>query len=546
MLFQNLSSLKEDDLRKKVVIPLFRAMGFQDVFDYHGGGQEQGKDVVMWKKDLMGVRVNYGVVLKALKISGSVDGKSSASKTSFQIQQCYGDPYLDPITSENCSVRECWVVSSNEISKGAIKSITSALSKTNLEKSTRFIDGNKLRELINEYLPTKRIWEKLIDIQKDLDSIHPSYRLVPKIFDDRIEMNLLSKTPENQNATPITFKGQLQFPKTPEGIAMQEAFQNHLKTGEAVSIPADYIGGFAFDGPLEDLFELREMKMQKLDIGPSKNPRVLTVNLIIQDPQGGNAKISNIQLKMEKGGTEEITFSNEEQQTAWKIRCVLNFKSGRMETKYTMLLEDVNVKEVLEGLRFLSSFAKGGNLIIENSSTGIEIGATKIEPKPNLAANPKYIQLLEKLFFVQQTLKTPFSLPKGPMHPETIFKIHQVAEILQTGKTSNRLKDWRIEVENECAQKVLERFSVDDNPKVFTKNSENEPMELLGSTLFLGKAEMKCEKSNIEKSEMERIRNFLKNDPPEKSIKIKFVPVDNCPMEVKYLDWLPLTGDLPK
>ena len=43
-----LLEMDESRLRRDVLIPLFREMGFKDVFEYHGHAMEQGKDIVMW------------------------------------------------------------------------------------------------------------------------------------------------------------------------------------------------------------------------------------------------------------------------------------------------------------------------------------------------------------------------------------------------------------------------------------------------------------------------------------------------------------------
>src|SRR5215813_13079058 len=105
-----LCKMDEGQLREDVLIPLFRAMGFRDVFHYHGGDQEQGKDIVMWKEETVRERVNYAVVVKSKKISGKATGNSSAGEVCTQIQQCFGRSYLDPISGEEKRVNHCYVV----------------------------------------------------------------------------------------------------------------------------------------------------------------------------------------------------------------------------------------------------------------------------------------------------------------------------------------------------------------------------------------------------------------------------------------------------
>lgn len=42
---EDLKRFNEDQLRKKVLIPLYQALGYHDVAEYHGG-YEDGKDIV--------------------------------------------------------------------------------------------------------------------------------------------------------------------------------------------------------------------------------------------------------------------------------------------------------------------------------------------------------------------------------------------------------------------------------------------------------------------------------------------------------------------
>jgi hypothetical protein len=65
---QQISEMREAQLQKDVLIPLFKAMKFRGVTSYGGGSLELGKDVVMWKEEQPRERVNYGVVVKAERI----------------------------------------------------------------------------------------------------------------------------------------------------------------------------------------------------------------------------------------------------------------------------------------------------------------------------------------------------------------------------------------------------------------------------------------------------------------------------------------------
>jgi hypothetical protein len=145
---QHLQNMKEADLRIQVLIPLFKAMGFKDVFHYHGGTGEQGKDITMWQANILGDREYYAVVVKAGRITGEAKGKGSAAEVQMQIAQAFGSKFTDTADLAERQATRCWVVSSHEIKKEATESIKNALGPRATDGSVRFIDGDELWELI--------------------------------------------------------------------------------------------------------------------------------------------------------------------------------------------------------------------------------------------------------------------------------------------------------------------------------------------------------------------------------------------------------------
>jgi site-specific recombinase XerD len=147
--------MNEADLRKEVLLPLLRAMGFKDVYEYHGGPGEKGKDIVCWKPDEVGNRENLALVVKATQITGKAQiTKGTAGEVQTQIRQCFGSAYTDPISGEEEPVHRVWVVSNKTIHKEAVEAITSAIASPVLMRCVRFVDGDKLWDLVetHEYL----------------------------------------------------------------------------------------------------------------------------------------------------------------------------------------------------------------------------------------------------------------------------------------------------------------------------------------------------------------------------------------------------------
>src|SRR4051812_22651694 len=109
---EEVEKMSESDLRTRVLIPLFDAMGYKDVRLYHGLSGEQGKDIVMWKPEDISPRVNYAVVAKKKSISGQVQGSGSAGEVATQVRQTFGSSYRDSTTLEEQRANVCIVVTS--------------------------------------------------------------------------------------------------------------------------------------------------------------------------------------------------------------------------------------------------------------------------------------------------------------------------------------------------------------------------------------------------------------------------------------------------
>jgi predicted NACHT family NTPase len=147
-----LQGLSEDRLRKEVLIPLFRAMKFKDVIEYHGTA-EKGKDIIYYTEDSFGDRSYTSVVVKKTTITGAVGKKGNAKEILFQIEQSFDEPYTDVYGLKELVIDKCVVVTCKDIKNTAIESIRGKLKKSNLDKLLRFIDGNKLIELLDKHMP---------------------------------------------------------------------------------------------------------------------------------------------------------------------------------------------------------------------------------------------------------------------------------------------------------------------------------------------------------------------------------------------------------
>jgi len=157
-----ITNLDEDRLRTTVVIPLLSSMGYKEIVEYHGGSAEKGKDVICYYIDPSGEKKYISIVLKRGDIHGSVSKSGNAGEILIQITQSFDEPYTNVYSLKELTIDECWVVTSGRIKNTAVESIRGMLKKSNLDKLVRFVDGNKLYELINQYMPDYWSNERLL------------------------------------------------------------------------------------------------------------------------------------------------------------------------------------------------------------------------------------------------------------------------------------------------------------------------------------------------------------------------------------------------
>ena len=157
---KRLAELNEKALRDTLLAPLLARMGYKGVTVYHGP-QERGKDIVCFSEDQLGEREYLAVVAKVVDLSGSVSCADGLPEVLHQVEQCFNVPYEELFGVTRVSIHRVWVVTSKRIIPGAQESIFEKLRKTNLDKVTRFIPGERLVGLIDGYYPA--FWDAALE-----------------------------------------------------------------------------------------------------------------------------------------------------------------------------------------------------------------------------------------------------------------------------------------------------------------------------------------------------------------------------------------------
>ncbi len=531
-----MQQMSEEDLRKKVLIPLFKAMGYLDVMGHHGGSQEQGKDIVMWKPGDFRDRVNYAVVVKAAKISGKAKGKSSAAEVRFQVDQALGLPFKDPVTTEDREVDRCIVVCPHEIPKEALTSLHATLKHEKLDKLTEFLHGDNLWEMVEELL-VPPVLLQLEAAQEALVQACPQFDMTATLGAEGVRVEVKGKQTSSADGEPLA-SGRFEISDDPEGREIAAAIEEHLATGAPARVPGKFVTDFNLPDEITKLMGLETGALPsvlELRSKPPQRPLLLRMEVYKDGKRSGHWDY--LDLRARQAGLEEVTLTNEDQPIPYKLTVTASARQRAVQHSWRVEHAGANVHIALEALRFHRALAAGGTLRIVHLETGVVVSEQTIPPEQEgiVAPHPYWMAVLEDLDFIQRQAKVLFTLPETITKDEA-DKIQETAFLLRAGRAECQ-QSWSVSVQ----RRHLEAFFADWKPgiaKSFTLEA-HESREILGSHVEMGPTVFACARARIPLDEAQRVTDLAGGLADHETIQIKVQADEDCPATVEYSKWLP-------
>lgn len=480
---EKLRSLSEADLRRKVLIPLFRAMGFRDVTEVHGS-RELGKDIVMWKVDHFRGRVNYAVVAKAQKVT---TGPQSAG-VSRQIRESFGSSYTDPISLEEREVNRVIVVTSKEFTGEAKDSLRSELRSLNLEGTTDLLGGEKLFEMVREYLPEAVVWDPLQKASKALREASDNWDFTLQVGPDGVPSLFVSdRHPDAQICEPIAGSMTLRFPPTPEGMQKRAEYQRFLETGSPVELSGENIHAFEIPEFLRSLAS--EGEITTLVLGPSPLSETMLRRLLVLDQLGQVIfSIDYIHLTHRQGGYREFSLDNRGQPIPFRLRLIFNKETGQNAFHLNFEPKGANVLQFLRWLLLRKAATEGQQLVLADWNTGLFELVSNASAFDFSAPSKEEVELAERLVFIQNCTGVEISLTEdGRFTMQDLANSELAGRILADGRTQLPMDSISFspcessEWESKIGEKVT--FSVVEGDFA---------LDILGSRIPFGEAHILC------------------------------------------------------
>ena len=429
-----ITEMDEAALRTKVLIPLFEAMGFHDVYHHHGGALEQGKDIIMWRYGVLNEKENYAVVAKATNISGKARGTGSAGEIRTQIEESFGNSYLDPTTSEENRIHRCWVVTSGKITKEARLALKGIL--RDYSRHTEFIDGEKLWGLVQKFLMKKLILGNLQEAQEAMESVNPNFRVTVETGKDGVSYGIEPKHAEAFEKQPLNVATRFSFPNSEHASECKEAFDNFIKTGSPVTIPGEYVDQVKVPEFISTTLGMEDADIVEVKLSTSIHSAPLVVKAEVVSRDGERTTLDYIELKPDRAGSEQTVLNNDHQNVPFKIELRIDIVRKVINFGYTFRYKESNPKQELDGLLFCRALSRGGYFRLEDRETGIERLGTEIKSGMLEAPDESDIELLEKIVLIQKKCKTPLEIPAQGITRDDVASILHTAMILETGRAT--------------------------------------------------------------------------------------------------------------
>ena len=395
----------------------------------------------------------------------------------------------------------------------------------------------KKQEQAGTSAPTaETVLQRVDELNKELAKEEsPDFRLVAQVV-------IEPKPSESGEARTLPLSMKFDFRgDDPETRQAREDFKRHIETGAPIRIKSPHLKGFTLPDAMRKLAQPAN-EDAVLELRPRPSTKLIPVKFEIECDDGETASLDYIVLRKVQGGTEETTLSNDGQELVpWKITIVINHKTRAFKFDCSMQYSGLNVFQALAGLRFSRAMSKGGQFRMISLLNGFSGQMSRIAPGMYPSPDPILLELTERLVFIQEKTNTLFTAPDRDLSMDEVTEVFDTARIIETGHDTIHVKNMTARGGAEMARNALEGFG--GEPKyLLWRSSEDRVVTLLGVEVSLGPIVMTCNQTIITEEDKEAIKRALESaeagDAPQ-DIPIRFTPVDDCPVEVKYPKWLP-------
>ncbi|MEP7289633.1 MAG: DUF4365 domain-containing protein [Chloroflexota bacterium] len=326
----------------------------------------------------------------------------------------------------------------------------------------------------------------------------------------------------------------LDFPNNPTGEHAAKAVEHFLATGDTVEIDREFIKEVRFSDWYSRIAGKRDITQIILASTPSEASIPTRIDVITRN--GTVASLPYINLRAVKGGSKEITISNEDQPTAVHIKFTINLD---LETNAEGLLVPkdlskaainfnfrpnhnlaLNVLEMRDAVLFFNGVAEGVALRLITLATA----SVAMFPNPNevstVTGDSGFIDLIEKLCFIQEKMGCWLTLKQWSIADEEAQLINELTEIIKVGHIVWGVGTTQIVLDKNELE-IMIRSLIMGNGIKYTRQNGNTSVELFGTNIEMGPSTW--EVIGVPQLQTDELKQIIETLDPNTKVAIDFI-----------------------
>lgn len=266
------------------------------------------------------------------------------------------------------------------------------------------------------------------------------------------------------------------------------------------------------------------------------------LTLEIKNENGTKAALTGLPFEIDLNPTGDMTLKSRRGNGPWQLSLSIDSAGQRMDLQFTLNCSGLSVEEALEASGFYLVLACGGEirLVGRHPITGGELmilrsrfpaGAVEVP-------NQRFMRMLDNLAFIQDQTGESFRIPKGEISFEDVITIEATAHILKTGRATYKAEPW-VSISNlEQARHALDIYE-GGRPALMAAHFNSQIVVIFGTHVPLGPVTFFCDQTIITDEDLRALKSEVENQPFKSKFRIHFTPVEGCPVEARYIGWLP-------
>lgn len=506
----NLKNLNEAEFRRRVLLPLLKAMGYQDVEHYHGPN-EQGKDVVGWKKTDDGAREYVAIVAKAGKINASASGDAGTVAT--QVKQAFGSIFTNSTTGTKHQAHRVIVAATGTIKELSREAVLIQINESQ-QRFVRFWGGEKVAELLGKYLPERSIPEELEAVRKKLNDLD-HFTVVPKIHPNSISHRIEAKE-DDATIAKWTFT----FPDTPEGQKKMEAAKRFFEEGGVVTIPSTFIESFDYHEELTHFFG--DEKPASVQLGPNVPSAPRPVYLEVKT-DSAPLRYEGLALRLVKSGSHRSEFRTSEEDPLQITVVVKNLDSGEehISTNLRFRLAGSSAHRARQAVRVWGAIFEDATFRLIEAESGKTLLSPRAMPMPDAPPAEELIQFLDNLAVIEERLGWNLTIPEH-IEDRDLMDASELRQILENGSFIKPFETFSGALRPLDGIDVLETFPPGET-RWFRIPRGTGAYKLLDRTLELGPVQIEFA-AMLTEEERKRVETQIENEAETLDITFSAAP----------------------